>query len=243
MLRGFVILLSYFTRIPIGNIVKYDEEKLKKSVYLYSLMGAVIGGIMYALYLLVSRVHIELFIGLSMIIAYVILTGGIHLDGYSDSIDGLYSGRDREKMLEIMKDSRVGAFGVIGLVLLMISYVICFSYVDSAAVFFMPIAGRLICIVSCFGKKYARKSEGMGTFFVEGVTSSVVISNIIIALLFSLIFIGKINLLISMFISLLVCLLISKGIERKIAGMTGDTCGFITEVGQIIFLIIYVIIM
>lgn len=241
MIRGFIILLSYFTRIPIGNLVKYDETKLKKSVYLYSLMGAVIGGIMYALYLLFNRVNIELFTGLLITISYVIITGGIHLDGYSDSIDGLYSGRDKERMLEIMKDSRVGAFGVIGLVLLMISYVICFSQVDYSAVFFMPIVGRLACTASCFGKKYARKSEGMGTFFVEGITISVVISNIVIAILFSLIFSSKVNLLISMCVALAFSLLISKDIERKISGMTGDTCGFITEVSQIVFLITYII--
>lgn len=242
MLKGFIILLSFFTRIPVANLVEYDEEKLKKSIYLYSLMGAIIGGILYVIAMLLKNVDQKIFVGLILTISYIIITGGIHLDGYSDSIDGLYSGREKKRILEIMKDSRVGAFGVIGLIILILSYVICFSSVPYSVVFMTPIVGRLSVVVSCYRKKYARESQGMGTFFVEGMSIKVLLVNLVLSLSFIFLFQEKIKLAITVLLTIILSRLISKTIENKIDGMTGDTCGFITEICQLIFLSIYIII-
>jgi len=242
MLKGFIILLSFFTRIPVANLVEYDEEKLKKSIYLYSLMGAIIGGILYGIAMLLQNVDQKIFVGLILTIAYIIITGGIHLDGYSDSIDGLYSGREKKRILEIMKDSRVGAFGVIGLIILILSYVICFSSVPYSVIFMTPVIGRLSVVVSCYRKKYARESQGMGTFFVEGMSIKVLLVNLVLSLSFIFLFQEKIKLAITVLLTIILSRIISKTIENKIDGMTGDTCGFITEICQLIFLSIYIII-
>jgi len=242
MLKGFIILLSFFTRIPVANLVEYDEEKLKKSIYLYSLMGAIIGGILYGIAMLLQNVDQKIFVGLILTISYIIITGGIHLDGYSDSIDGLYSGREKKRILEIMKDSRVGAFGVIGLIILILSYVICFSSVPYSVIFMTPVIGRLSVVVSCYRKKYARESQGMGTFFVEGMSIKVLLVNLVLSLSFIFLFQEKIKLAITVLLTIILSRIISKTIENKIDGMTGDTCGFITEICQLIFLSIYIII-
>ena len=100
----------------------------------------------------------------------------------------------------------------------------------------MPIVGRTSLVVGSYKKKYAKKTKGMGTIFIESINEKVLIANIIILRLACLITADRFILLISSFITLIFAFLISKWIEKRIGGMTGDTCGFITEIAQIIFM-------
>ncbi|NYB75578.1 adenosylcobinamide-GDP ribazoletransferase [Sedimentibacter hydroxybenzoicus DSM 7310] len=238
MARGFLILISFFTRIPIGNKIEYDEESYVKGLSLYSLMGAVIGLFLAAVYLIFNNVYITLFKGLILTIAYIIITGGIHLDGTADTSDGIFSGRTGERIFEIMSDSHIGSFGVLSLILVVISQIILFSYTDIFTVFMMPVAGRLSVIIASWGKKYAKNSKGMGTLFIESINNNALIINLFIALFFILILPYRLIFLISVIATLMISYFISCKIEDKIGGMTGDTCGFVLEISQIIFMMI-----
>jgi len=234
---GFLVLISFFTRIPVGKRIAYDEEIFKKSLNLYSLMGAVIGIILFAISYISNIFEINLVKGLILTLSYVIITGGIHLDGAADSTDGLFSGRTGDRIFEIMSDSHIGAFGVLCLIFIVLSQLVLFSYIDMFACFLMPIAGRASVIIGSWNKKYAKKSLGMGTAFIESINSKVVLSNILILIMACIVAPNRIVLLISSVITLFSALLISKWIDNKIGGMTGDTCGFVTEITQIIFMV------
>jgi len=234
---GFLVLISFFTRIPVGKRIIYNEETFKKSLNLYSLMGAVIGIILFAVSYVSNVFEMNLVKGLILTISYVIITGGIHLDGAADSTDGLFSGRTGDRIFEIMSDSHIGAFGVLCLIFIVLSQLVLFSYIDMFACFLMPIAGRASVIIGSWNKKYAKKSLGMGTAFIESINSKVVLSNILILIISCIIAPNRIVLLISSVITLFSALLISKWIDNKIGGMTGDTCGFVTEITQIIFMV------
>lgn len=234
---GFLVLISFFTRIPVGKRIVYSEETFKKSLHLYSLMGAVIGIILFAVSYISNVFEINLVKGLILTLSYVIITGGIHLDGAADSTDGLFSGRTGDRIFEIMSDSHIGAFGVLCLIFIVMSQLILFSYIDMFACFLMPIVGRSSVIIGSWNKKYAKKSRGMGTAFIESINTKVVLSNFLILTIACILAPNRIVLFVSSLVTLLSAILISKWIENKIGGMTGDTCGFITEITQIVFMV------
>ena len=122
-MKGFLLLLSFMTRIPMPKI-DYDEEKLGKSMKLFPLVGIVIGFILLFFSIVFSYVLSNLSFSafLPIIILVVILTdlistGALHLDGLADTFDGIFSYRSKHKMLEIMKDSRLGSNGALALIL------------------------------------------------------------------------------------------------------------------------------
>ncbi|NLJ58565.1 MAG: adenosylcobinamide-GDP ribazoletransferase [Tissierellia bacterium] len=237
MASGFLILISFFTRIPIGKKVEFDEESFIKALNLYTLMGAVIGLLLCVIYLIFNH-YISFLRGLILTIAYILITGGIHLDGAADTSDGLFSGRTGDKVFEIMSDSHIGAFGVITLILIILSQFILFSYSFFSTVFMMPVIGRGCTIVACWNKRYAKKTKGMGTAFIENIDSKVLFANLLTIFIFSITVPNRIVIFTAAFAAIASSYFISTLIEEKIAGMTGDTCGFIAEISQIIFMIL-----
>ncbi|MGG3470672.1 adenosylcobinamide-GDP ribazoletransferase [Neobacillus pocheonensis] len=122
-LKGFLINLQFFTAIPITLEISMEKENLKRSVQTFPLLG-LFQGCIYALLFYVcmeftpfSHLAVAFFLWL----ATIILTGGIHLDGWMDASDAYFSYQDQAKRLEIMKDPRTGAFGVISLFILLSS--------------------------------------------------------------------------------------------------------------------------
>lgn len=238
MAYGFLTLISFFTRIPIGNKIEYKEENFLRALSLYSLMGVVIGLFLVLIYLIFNNTHIFLLRGLVLTLGYIFITGAIHLDGAADTSDGIFSGRSGDRIFEIMSDSHIGAFGVLSLIIVVLSQFVLFSYIDIYSCFMMPVVGRASVIVSSWNKKYAKKTTGMGTLFIESINTKVLIINILILLFFALLIPNRLIIVTSSIATLTISYFISYKIEQKIGGMTGDTCGFITEISQIIFMIL-----
>lgn len=243
MARGFLILLSFFTRIPVGNKVAYNEDSFTKALNIYVLIGAVIGIFLAIVYLIFNNIYVFFLRGLTLTIAYIVLTGGIHLDGAADTADGLFSGRTGEKIFEIMSDSHIGAFGVINLILIILSQLVLFSYLDIYSCFLTPVVGRACLVASCYNKKYAKQTKGMGTIFIESINLKVLISNLGILIILCLFSYYKLIAITASFAAIMISYFLSTLIEDKIKGMTGDTCGFITEISQVIFMILVLLLM
>ena len=127
MASGFLTLISFFTRIQVGRKIEYNEENFIRALNLFTLTGAVIGFLLALTYLIFNR-QIPFLRGLAITIMYILITGGIHLDGAADTSDGLFSGRTRDEVFEIMSDSHIGAFGVIALILIILSQFVLFCF-------------------------------------------------------------------------------------------------------------------
>jgi adenosylcobinamide-GDP ribazoletransferase len=110
---------QFLTRLPVKAELDFSPQLLKRSASYYPLVGAVIGLIVWCFAAVTAFVLPPLPSAVLTLIVWVWLTGGLHLDGWMDAADALFSYRSRERMLEIMKDSRVGAMGVIACVLLL----------------------------------------------------------------------------------------------------------------------------
>ncbi len=119
-LRLFLTAVQFFTRIPVPAWVGHSAQQLDQAARYLPLVGALVGTIAAAaLWLSAQMLPLSLAIGLSMV-AGILVTGAFHEDGLSDFADGMGGGHSKEKALAIMKDSRVGAYGVIALVLVLL---------------------------------------------------------------------------------------------------------------------------
>ena len=255
-MESFLIGLQFLTRIYITRQTVWTEENFGKSVKYFPLIGAVIGIISAAsigfFYWLTSG-KLSILTGAFAFTLPILLTGGIHCDGFIDTVDGLFSGREREKILEIMKDSRVGAFGAVSLVLLAAVEISAFiemiqiSIVWSlTAIFSAPIISRLMMVVTIGEFPYARR-EGMGKAFAKYTTWRTIFMALAetILILSPIIFINA-----KMFAAIMLALIISFGFTlyfgnfavKKIGGVTGDIYGAVSTLVELIVLIILVVI-
>ena len=140
-LRHYLLALQFFTRIPVtGRLaawVGYSPQMLRASAAHFPGVGWLVGGVAALGYGLLMAVlpagaHAPLVAAALSTVLTVLLTGGFHEDGLSDTADGLGGGHTRERALEIMKDSRVGAFGVLALVLGLLSKVALLALLGAA---------------------------------------------------------------------------------------------------------------
>lgn len=119
-LRLFLTAVQFFTRLPLPAWVGHSAQQLDQAARYLPLVGMLVGAIAAAvLYLAALVLPLSLAVGLSMV-AGILATGAFHEDGLSDFADGFGGGYTKEKMLAIMKDSRVGAYGAIALVLVLL---------------------------------------------------------------------------------------------------------------------------
>lgn len=170
-MKSFITALQFLTRIHIKNQLDLTIEDFGRSTRFFPLVGGILGAIyMTAAWGVMTFWGWTNFAATILVLLPVLLTGGLMLDGYMDTADGVFSARDRERKLEIMKDSRVGSFGVIALVLLMLVNWTALRDMDPiripAALFLMPIIGRMAMVMVIAAFPYARK-EGMGKAFSE----------------------------------------------------------------------------
>ena len=117
IINQIVFLIQFMTRIYVPLKVEYSEEKLAKGIKYFPLIGYFIGLIIFVIANILNKyVDNKYIISLLIILLELKLVGLIHVDGLADSFDGLFSYRDKDKILEIMKDSRVGTNGVVILI-------------------------------------------------------------------------------------------------------------------------------
>ena len=259
-MKGFLLLLSFMTRIPMPNL-NFEDDKLGKSMKFFPLVGAIIGLITviiatgFDLVLRSSAVALPI-IALVIILVDLILTGALHLDGLADTFDGIFSYRSKQKMLEIMKDSRLGSNGALALILyflikfiLLLGIALDYGY-DSLILiaFTAPIVARFCSVVSCASAPYASPT-GMGKTFVENTNFlGVIISFILTVVLFWLPLARTTNYIFIIIYGILFIILglisfgFSKLIQRKIGGITGDTLGAILEISTLLYLFLMLII-
>ena len=243
-MNSFLIGLQFLTRIHIVRQTVWTAEDFGRSTRFFPLVGLVLG-ICYAIaaWLLIFS---GAFFGMSAVMAalllilQLVLTGGLHADGFMDTADGVLSGRERERKLEIMKDSRVGSFGVVSFVLLMILQFALLHdmtlYLLLPALFVMPIIGRMAMVlaVSCF--PYARK-DGVGKTFADMADRrTVVIAAVTTAVLVVPIgFLATVALILGTIFALLFC----RAMTKSLGGVTGDVYGAATVLTETLVLAVF----
>ncbi|WNQ10229.1 adenosylcobinamide-GDP ribazoletransferase [Paenibacillus aurantius] len=169
--RSLAAAFQFLTRFPVPYSFEYTERIFRGSTVFYPMAGAAIGFVLYAGGLWLPSVLPGLPAAALLLALWVALTGALHLDGLMDTADGVLSGRPREQMLDIMKDSRVGAMGVLVCVIAML---LKFALLDSllgqwaaggSFLLFIPVWSRWFMTAAIAGWPYARPGPGLGAYF------------------------------------------------------------------------------
>ena len=179
----FFIALQFLTRLKIVNQTEWSVEDFGKSVVAFPYVGLIIGLILALLYGILSPFIPLVPLMLIIVVAEFLITGGLHADGLMDTSDGLFSGRERERKLEIMKDSRIGSFGVVAFVFVTLLKWQLLTAIPTAefipmALIMMPLMSRWSLVLSIRSYPYARK-EGMGAAFANLAPKHVITYNTI----------------------------------------------------------------
>ena len=243
------------TRINLVRQENWTEEDFGKSVKFFPAIGAIVGFFLafaVAALIFLSGGRFTIFIGTIFFALNVILTGGIHCDGLMDSADGLFSGREKEKILEIMKDSRAGAFGVVSLVVIAalqistVSELILISNMQTlAAIYSAPVIGRFLMTAIIKKFPYARP-QGIGKAFAKFSSEKTLLFAFFetILLLLPLSIFQK-PLFLEAFLALTVTAIFAIGFGKfavkKIGGVTGDIYGATEILSETSVLIIFLI--
>ncbi|MFO1446499.1 adenosylcobinamide-GDP ribazoletransferase [Bacillus sp. Bva_UNVM-123] len=240
--RGLLINLQFFTSIPIRIELPMDKAHLEKTIKTFPILGLIQGGI-YTL-IVYGFLHWTPFSNLAVAFAVwlagIIITGGIHLDGWMDTSDAFFSYRDKEKRLEIMSDPRTGAFGVLSVIVLLsarflfiyeiISLINPFSYLFIAL---LPFFSKMVMGVLLLQVKEAKKT-GLGYLFKQAAKKgTLIIYPIYLAVLVGIAAVVIPEALLGIFcfivVSVLVLFFLQKKIISSFGGMTGDVLGASVE--------------
>lgn len=235
-MKNFILAITFLTRIYIPNKYAYNEEDFGKSTWYYPvvgiILGAILGGAAFILNSILPNTDLTAFL---ILILYVGLSGGLHLDGLADVCDGIFSSRSREKIFDIMKDSRVGTFGVIGLVLYFLGMWVALKQANWQVVFLFPIVGRCTILITAGLSNYAKES-GLGKSIVEATHVKHIVYSVLVAFIASML-LGGIYLVLPVLLTFLVVLVLTKRISKILLGITGDVMGMMVEVSQVVFLL------
>lgn len=266
-LQPVMAAFQFLSRFPVRGELDFTPDLLRRSITYYPLVGAAIGAAAWAGGWLGVWLLPPLPAAVLALILWVWVTGGLHLDGWMDTADGLLSYRPREKMLEIMKDSRVGAMGVMACFLLLMLKA---SLLASLFQGDMPTTGLVLLMAPLWSRWFmtramvrwpkARQSEGLAAQFqgfgereAWGSTLMAVTLSVVVLLCTLLLSLGGGNestLLRSLlFIGLSPLLAWAAGtwaarrINAKLGGLTGDTYGALGEGLEAVLLLLAVLIL
>ncbi|MFF2482544.1 adenosylcobinamide-GDP ribazoletransferase [Paenibacillus sp. NPDC058071] len=258
--QALAAALQFLTRLPVPIRVPFEPEVLARSAIYFPIAGAVIGCIIAVACALLGLFMPALPAAVLLLALWTAMSGGLHLDGWMDTADGVLSHRSRERMLEIMKDSRVGAMGVIAAVLLLLFkfavltelYGIAAvgsdesSIVVFAAMAIVPAWSRWWMAAAIAGWPNARQGEGIGAMFrLAGWKHSAGGGLIAAAYSFiALTALGKLGFFEAMIAAAVAALVTAfvgwasaVWLSRKLGGLTGDTYGAMNEAVEAVLLL------
>ncbi len=235
-MKGFISALQFLTIIKIRKV----EPDLSGSLYWFSVVGLIIGFLLCFTYRMWNLLSLPKWnSGLAIIIVFleIIITGALHLDGLSDWADSL-GAYDREKKLEIMRDSNIGVLGGIAIVFSILFRLISTYRIISLnkvnCILIVPSISRTMMVEMCVTMPYAREN-GKGKGFVQGAENKHRLASIFIGVVFSFLF-YQIRGLILFSLGYLITLFLKWRFRRTFSGITGDLIGATNEIVTILLL-------
>jgi adenosylcobinamide-GDP ribazoletransferase len=229
--------MVFFTRVPL-KLYDYDEADLARSTRYFPLVGVLVGAFGALVFWLSDFVlPLELAVLLSMA-ATILLTGAFHEDGLSDAVDGLGGGWEKDQVLTIMIDSRIGSYGAIAIVLALLIKFQALSHLSAATIPLALVAGHALsrfCATLVIATQRYVKHEGKS----KPLATQIAPGELLVAAVFGLLplVLLDVRLLLALVPVALVWLWFSAKIRTRIGGYTGDCLGAMQQLTEIAFYI------
>ncbi len=228
--KGFALAVNMLTILPFFKIHDFFKGINGYAVMFYPLVGALLGGILWLIYTLLLPFLPEAHLHIILFVLWVVLTGALHLDGLSDTIDGLFVPKERAE--EVMKDPHAGGMGMIFSITFLIFKASTLWFLD--AIYLLPVVlmlSRYNAVLAIYFFPYIRK-EGMSTLAKQEFTKQ----QLIITSLFVLSLVTLTNSWLLFAFSLATLLLIKRFFIKRLGGFSGDIYGFLIEVTELLLL-------
>jgi adenosylcobinamide-GDP ribazoletransferase len=237
-MKGLLSAITFLTVMPAGRRHQSGAD-MPRAVPYFPAIGALIGlACGSCAVVMISLGFNPIAASATAVVALVIVTGGLHLDGLADTFDALLSGKPKDEMLRIMRDPHIGTMGVLSIASVMVLKISLLSCLGARsmipAVVFMCAAGRWSCVMLMASFPYARP-DGKARQFIAGANyGSLTAATIIMtAVSFVLYRTGGVIVLVSAAIP---AYLFGKAVSSKLGGITGDTLGAACELVEVVSL-------
>ncbi len=245
MLNNFINAFQFLTIFTLKRKHEVNEGDLARSIAWFPVVGFLLGVIL--VYsdkaLLWILPHTNTLSNALLLIISVITTRALHIDGLADTLDGLMGGKDKESRLRIMKDSRLGTAGALGIMFILLLKYLClnnlFAGSRTEALLVAPIFGRWSQAIMVFRSSYGRES-GMGRAFVGHLRLSGLFAASAVTIGISA-FVDELWTFALVPTVILFTLAARLYLVRKIGGITGDAIGAVSEINEVLAFILFVI--
>ena len=240
----FILALQLFTNLPVNKSVEVTDKRLIDGVVCWPVIGWIIGLFDALIYIMVRTVAPRAVAAGAALLAELWMTRGFHLDGLCDTADAFYSSRNRERMLEIMKDSRIGTFGVIAAVA-DIGFKYIFLMTGKYPILLLlaaPAAGKMVQALLMYKADYPRDS-GLGKSYIGRISAGILLSSTAlgaVGISILLVYACGVRYMVVPAAALLAAWLFRRACVKKIGGMTGDTMGAGSEIIGIVTMFVMV---
>lgn len=234
-MRGLFAAIAFLTRVPVPSRLLGIHAPPATQLPWYPWVGLLIGAALWCLAWLLMHAT-PLLAAALLLVAWVLLTGGLHLDGLADSADAWVGGiGDRERTLSIMKDPRSGPIGVTAVVLVLLLKFAALASLPhpGVALWVAPVLGRLALTGAFMVTPYVR-SGGLGSGLASASRSACAGSIATAAVLVCLTGWPGLRALLA---GAMVFWLWRRACMQRLGGMTGDTCGALTELTEAVVLV------
>ena len=238
---GFWAALQFLTIFPTPIRHEVATKASGQSLTYFPLVGLILGAILLGLHYGLILVLPAPVVNALLITALVILTGAHHLDGLIDTCDGVIAGKSKKERLTIMSDSQVGAFGIVGVFLVLLLKYVSLCWVPILpALLLMPTLSRWATVGTIFAFPYA-KASGMGAAFKRGANWQRLTIATVIALIVAVAVLKWWGLMLMAALWLIV-FGIASYFRSRLGGLTGDNYGAVNELAEVLVLLFVILI-
>ena len=233
---GLLLAFRYLTIVPVPG--RRHDGDLGRAAPWFPVVGLGIGGALVVTEWVTTRLFPPLLAALLVVTAWKLVTGGLHLDGLADCLDGLV-GRDVDHRLAIMRDSRIGAFGAIGLILFLFLEIVAVSELLPAlrwrVLLATPAIARALPALLASWFRPARR-DGHGVAFHDGLALTAAPLGLALALVLAFVVLEEVG-IVAVAVAAIVAFAIASFLARRLGGITGDVLGAAVELGELAVLL------
>lgn len=253
-MKALILMIQFMTRYPIPVSIEFTAAHFVQGMKWMPLVGLLAALPAAGGFLLADRFLGGEIAAIVAVLALILITGGLHLDGIADTADGLFSYRSRERMLEIMRDSTLGTNGVVAVVLtVLLKYLLLHNIPASGAlpaVLLTPVLGRMGLTWHSAVARYARDQRGIGDYVNQtGPTEAVVATLLSLGIVSAILLLWGLEpgrtLLVTLLLHLppiLLAVLFAAYLKKRLGGITGDTLGATIELAEIVTFLVFLVV-
>ena len=234
-IEDFLVAIQFLTRLPVPR-VRFDPDSLARAAKFFPVVGLIIGLGASVLQRIAAPHLSHPLVALLVLTFLILITSGLHEDGLADTADGFGGGWNREQVLTILRDSRIGSFGALALVVSVLARFLLLSTLPVNRFTAFIVSAHVLCRWTTLPLSYflppAREGDGQGARIAQKISLASLLLGTLLS--FAIVFyFMRIEFWIPVFVTLVITALSGLYYSRRIGGVTGDCFGATNQLTEI----------